>query len=437
MRGFDEAQVRFSTAVRAAAPLWAAGCWIRAGLLAGVWLTLLWADPADRVRGAAHLLVGTGAVLLAFAHVRPETLAALGRVPGLRRLVGHLTSTSGRATVDASGLAEGAGALLATWLFAGPFPLASLPPGVRVVGLVLAILYVWEAVLQAVIDPGWYSVEQPPPRGMRVFRYTFAPVLSSIILVGAAPYTEHAVSTAAWLVLSATPFLYYPVWAAFDVLLRASVSHARTSHLLNRQEIAIDLHSQVKNSAGLLQRYVDEPAPVLAEVRSLAREVLMRVEELRRDVLDVHRDQRRRHFGDLWETTQRVLPSHWRPACVLRDGAEVVLGPADAQIARRVLPDLLTNALNAGAESVELTCWADADEVVLTVRDDGPGISPDDLDRPHGSAALLRGRLVLFGGDIEWTATGVGTLVRARWRTQSHEAGTRLSPPGTDRRGGR
>ncbi|TCO62125.1 hypothetical protein [Actinocrispum wychmicini] len=419
----------FSTAVRAAGPIWRAGCWIRTLLLAGMWTTLLAATAGDALRGAAQLLLATAAVMLAFAHLSAEALARLGRIPGLTRLVDHLASTSGRATVDASGLLEGAGAFLATWLYVGPFPLVSLPTGVRILGVTLAVLYVWEAVLQAVIDPGWYSTKFPPPRGMRRFRVLIPVILCAIVLATVFPYNDVAgrVPLPVVLVLSALPLLYYPIRGAFDVLLRASVSHARSSYVIQCQETSIDLHSQVKNSATLLQRYVDESDPVIEEVRSLTREVMMRVEELRRDVLATGERSGPRSFSQLWETVLRIVPSPRRGCCVLNEGsAALVLSAADYQIARRVLPDLVTNALNAGANLVHVNCVLDDECTRVRVADDGEGPAQAPDHTPHSSLGLLHTRLSMMDGGIAWNRAGIETVVEAHWRSQGHDGVTRL-----------
>jgi signal transduction histidine kinase len=434
----------FSTALRASIPLWRAGCWIRAGLLLAIWGTLAWAAPGGMVRGAAQLVPAAAAISLAFAHTRPGALLRLRRIPGAARLADHLLSTSGRATIDASGVAEGIGILLAAWLFVGPFPIDSLGPGARTAGVALAVAYAWDAVLQAVIDPGWYNPDQPPPRAMRILRAAIPPLLCGVLLVTLFPYNQIAaqVPVPVYLALAATPLLYFPLWAMFDVLLRASVSHAASAGVLWRQEISIDLHSQVKNSVSLLQRYLDEPAPELGEIRSLAREVMMRVEEMRRDVLESPGRRAQRPFGDLMQMTLRIMPSHQRPLCALAAGSDgVVLSPADYQIARRVVPDLVSNALNSGAKKVNVECVAVADgghgrQIRLAVEDDGPGIRREDLGKPDSSMTILRSRLVLLGGEIEWAASRLGTRVEARWPSQGQgvPARLRLANPGPPRR---
>jgi signal transduction histidine kinase len=390
-----------------------------------VWVTLAWTSPGDAARGAAQLIIATAAILLAFAHTSPDVLDRLDRIPGAHRLVQHLLSTSGRNTVDASGLGEGLGILVSAWLYVGPFPLESLGPAARTVGLTLAIVYGWEAVLQSVIDPSWYNPDPEPTLAMRRFRWLIAPIFGALIALVIFPYNPTAaqVPVPAVAILSATPLLYYPIWAAFDVLLRASVNHAYQVRLLWQQDTASDLHSQVKTSAGLLQRYAEQPDASIGEIRSLARELLVRVEEMRRDVLAPEARAAERPFGDLWDTVLRIMPAQQRRACILSEGsAGVALSAADYQIARRVLPDLVSNALNAGAGQVSVTCALtgsgdETDRVHLTVADNGPGVETAELDARDSSLRHLHARLARLHGGIEFSRSGSVTVTRTFWST--------------------
>ena len=83
----------------------------------------------------------------------------------------------------------------------------------------------------------------------------------------------------------------------------------------------------------------------------------------------------------------------------------------------RVLQECLTNvAKHADATRVDVTLERDADEVFLTVRDDGRGFSPD-APRSPGSFGIigLRERTYLVGGEVEIeSAPDRGTKVALR-----------------------
>jgi hypothetical protein len=433
-----DAEARFNTAVRAARPLWRGGCWLRAGLLAAIWGTLAFAAPGELPRGVALLLPGTAAVLLAFAHTSADTLDGLRMLPGARQLVGHLSGTSGRATVDVPGLAEGTGALLASWLYVGPFPLPSLPPWVRTLGIVLVVAYVWDAVFQAVVDPGWYNPTDPPPLGMRIFRPTIPLILAGIFLFDLWPYTAVSaqVPPAVHALLTASPLAYYPVWAAFDVLLAASAWYAAVARRQSRREVGGDLHSFVKNPVSILHRYVTAEDPGLDQVRELSHAALLMVEELRQDLLSARPAvPGPRSFGELWSVLAVLLPADGR-VCAVEPGAlAVALPPADYQLARRILPDLLSNALRAGASRVLVDCrvlaTGQGHRVQIEVRDDGPGPPPAFLDKPMSSLAVLRTRLDRLGGELAWQRRDGLTSAVAGWPRQGSTIRWSTTPTGS------
>src|SRR5580698_11145589 len=170
----------FSTALNADSQLWRAACWSRAALLAGMWVTLGWVPAAELPRAFAQLIVATVGVLLGFASITPGGRELVAKVPGTAPLVNHF-GTFRRAAVDAPGLAEGLGAFLAGLLYAGWFPLAGMPTGVRSLGLAMAACYGWETVFQAVIHPGWYNRDSPPATAMRRFRYAIPAIFAVFI----------------------------------------------------------------------------------------------------------------------------------------------------------------------------------------------------------------------------------------------------------------
>jgi hypothetical protein len=187
LRADDDLQGMFNTALNADSRLWRAGCWSRAALLAGMWVTLAWAPAVELPRAFAQLLIATAGLLLGFASIIPGGRELVAKVPGTAVLVNHF-GTFRRAAVDAPALAEGFGALLAGLLYAGWFPLAGLPVSVRSLGLAMAVCYGWETVLQAVIHPGWYNRDALPARAMHLFRYIIPAVFAGFIMFVLLPW---------------------------------------------------------------------------------------------------------------------------------------------------------------------------------------------------------------------------------------------------------
>jgi signal transduction histidine kinase len=81
------------------------------------------------------------------------------------------------------------------------------------------------------------------------------------------------------------------------------------------------------------------------------------------------------------------------------------------------LQEALTNAArHAHATKVDIDLYEQSGEIVLQVRDDGKGISPDELDSPRSLGLVgMKERASLLGGSItfERAPTG-GTMVTLR-----------------------
>ena len=434
-------QARFDLAVRVAAPLWRAGCWVRAGLLAGCWGLLLLAPPAAAARGAGSLLVSSLAVGLAFVHSSPSALDRLRRLPGTGRLYDHLTGTQGRATVDVPGLAEGFGSLLALWVFVGPAPVPGLPVAARVAGIALVSCAVWDAVLQAVIDPSWYNAQDPPGRGMRRLRVAIPVIISVLLGAALGPWSSPArtVPVGVWGVLVALPALYYPVWAVTDLALDRAVEQLRAGEVSWRDDLAWQLHSAVKNPLSQIRAHLEQDDPPLEETRSLVRVTGAVVEDLRQQLLAPTRpdgaDAVPEPFGALWGVLQRLLPAADRVRSGLTAGsAGVVLPDADRQLLRRVVADLVTNALRHTGGSVTVDLQVLGGELRLAVADEGDGVPAEALADPRSSLRLLRDRLTALGGALtltpgrvvaSWPLHGSGAVTFVPVQTGPPRAGAR------------
>jgi hypothetical protein len=133
----------FNTALNADSRLWLVGCWTRAALLTGMWVTLAWAPVSELPRGFAQLLAATAGLFLGFA---------------------------------------------------------------------------------------------PPSRAMRVLRATIPVIFAGFVTFVLLPWSavDTQVPLLVRILLSASPLVYYPLWAAFDIMLKASVTSLRNSQNLWR-----------------------------------------------------------------------------------------------------------------------------------------------------------------------------------------------------------
>jgi hypothetical protein len=422
LRTADNPQGMFNTALNADSRLWLAGCWTRAALLAGMWVTLTWAPAAELPRGFALLLAATTGLLLGFASIIPGGREVVAKVPGTSVLVNHFGSF-GRAAVDAPALAEGLGAFLAGSLYVGWFPLAGLPVAVRSLGLAMAVCYGWENLLQTVIHPGWYNRDSPPSRAMRLFRYVIPAISAGFFTFVLLPWNaiDTQVPLLVRILLSASPLVFYPLWGAFDIMLKASVTSLRNSENLWRWDIWGDAHGSVKNTLVFLNQYVEEPEPDLEEIRSLTRNALVVMDEFKGQLIGRRvADPEGGSVGELWGSVLRALGSPRRVRCVLdRESAPVRLSATDYQVARRILPDLVSNALKAGASAVDARCSVGGQPAVVRIEiaDDGAGLTADDVSDPRTSLRMLGAWLGERNGDIRHSANAAGgTTAVAYWR---------------------
>jgi signal transduction histidine kinase len=421
LRTVDDPQGMFNTALNAGSRLWLAGSWSRGVLLAGMWVTLAWLPVAELPQGIVQLAAATVGLLLGFASIIPGGREMAARALGMTRLVQHFGSF-GRAAVDVPGVAEGLGAFLAGSLYAGWFPLAGFPAAVRSLGLAMAVCCGLGILLQAVIHPGWYSRDTRPSRRMRALRYVIPAMGAGFLAFVLLPWNSADAQVPVFerILLAASPLVFYPLWAVFDIMLRASVTALRNSQNLWRWDVWGDAHGSVKNSLVFLNQYIEEPEPELEEIRSLTRNALVVLDEFKGQLIgDRARDPAGGSVGELWGSVLRALGSPRRVRCVLDgESAQVRLSATDYQVARRVLPDLVSNALKAGASAVDARCSVRGQpaQVWIEISDDGTGLTADDISDPRSSLRMLGAWLGERKGGIRHSANATGgTTAVACW----------------------
>lgn len=253
-------------------------------------------------KDAALLALGSIGAITAWAHNRSSLLDFLiaRNVVGLSTTARHLRGARDRATLDLSGLLEGLGIISAALLFAGPLEVRPLPATVYALGLVLVVIHVWSAFLQAMTDSTWYAPEAPPGRAVLVLR----------------------------------PLLLLPFTVIYELVLRGARDAASAQARRNRADDAITVHSLVKNAAYALINEVDNDPGAGPETRSLAREMLALTEEARLMVLG--RAAELGHVDLLWHCVTRIMPSGGDTTAELDPASRAVeLSGTDYQLAGR------------------------------------------------------------------------------------------------------
>jgi hypothetical protein len=431
-------RVVYDIAVRYATPLWRTGAAFRGACVAGLWVLLAWFPASALPRAAAQMLMALAGVAMAWVQTKPELLdrLATGRVAAFRKTAGHLLGARSRATADLPGLLEGFGMILVLMLYAGPVPVRPLPMPVYVIGLALVTANVWSAQAQVMTDASWYNPDEPPARGLVVFRPWIPAAVTAIEL--ALLFSPAASGTARLpagvtipLLLGGSLLLLLPFTMAFEVLLRAGSEAAGISASEVRHNDAITVHSLVKNGAHALVRQVQADLGAAEETRSLADSMLVLAEEARQTVLGGGPPGET--VALLWDCVLQTVPGDRRAGMVLdTQSRQLRMRKTDYGLARRILPDLVTNAWKAGARRVEVAVRHEEPEpgtdgarqrparpwVTVLVDDDGPGMPAAAGHGPTGSLRILDEHLHRFDGAVvAERRAGGGTRVLARWKS--------------------
>jgi hypothetical protein len=428
----------YDIAVRYATPLWRIGAEFRAACVCGLWVLLAWFPATSLPRAAAQLLMVSVGVSMAWVQTQHGLLDRLasGRFTALRMTAGHLRDVRGRATADLSGLLEGFGIILALLLYGGPVAVRPLPVPVYVAGVILITAHVWSAFAQVMTDASWYNPDQPPTRGLIVFRPWIPAAVAAIeALLIMLPTHSGQDRLPGGLVLPlllvGSIILLLPFTMVFEVMLRAGLEASEISMSEVRRTDSITVHSLVKNGAHALIRQLQGDRGADEETRSLADSMLILAEEARQMVLGG--GPAAETVALLWDCVLQVVPGDRRAGMILDSGSRhLQMRKTDYGLARRVLPDLVTNAWKAGAQRVEVAVRheeprrIDAERssdgirrpwVTVSVDDDGPGM-PTQLAGSRTSLRILHEHLKRFDGAVvAERRDGGGTRVLAKWRS--------------------
>jgi len=431
-------RIVYDIAVRYATPLWRVGAAFRAACVGGLWVLLAWFPPGALPRAAAQMLLVSAGVGMAWVQTQPGLLDRLasGRIAALRRTAWHLRGAHGRATADLAGILEGVGIIVVLLLYAGPVCVRPLPAGVYVLGLVLVTAHVWSAFAQVMTDPSWYNSDPLPARGLIVFRPWIPLAVAAIeilLILSPAPSGQDRLPAGLTipLLLAALIVLLLPFTMVFEVLLRAGLEACEIAMGEVRRNDSITVHSLVKNGAHALIRQLQADQGADQETRSLADSMLVLAEEARQSMLGA--GPAADTVALLWDCVLQVVPGDRRAGMVLdARSRHLQMRKTDYGLARRVLPDLVTNAWKAGAQRVEVAVRHEDPQrddsgsepgrptrpwVTVSVDDDGPGM-PAQPAGARTSLRILDEHLHRFdGGVVAEQREGGGTRVLARWKS--------------------
>ena len=147
--------------------------------------------------------------------------------------------------------------------------------------------------------------------------------------------------------------LLLPFTMVFEVMLRAGLEACEISMSEVRRTDSITVHSLVKNGAHALIRQLQGDKGADEETRSLADSMLILAEEARQMMLGGGPSAET--VALFWDCVLQVVPGDRRAGMILdAKSRHLQMRKTDYGLARRVLPDLITNAWKAGAHRVEV-----------------------------------------------------------------------------------
>lgn len=174
-------------------------------------------------------------------------------------------------------------------------------------------------------------------------------------------------------------------WSRVEAQRRLDADRAARGDALAR--MAAMVAHEIRNPIGVIRSAAElvgaRSGALLGERdREALSDVLGEVERLRRmteDFLDLAREPRLEavpvEVAELAADAARAL-SRTHPSVAVRLDVGAVRVLADPGRTRQVLANVLVNAAEAGATSIELAASAEGSNALVTVQDDGPGVDP-------------------------------------------------------------
>lgn len=261
-------------------------------------------------------------------------------------------------------------------------------------------------------DHTWFNpAETRPPAWHELARRLAGPLTAGLTCLITLPAAWGPDGWWAALVLSLVPLTINLRLSDTDLIMAALPRLVQEESHAGRELVINEAHGALSTNLRLLEQQAREFRPVAPALYDLAVSANSRL----RETLTLAR------LGTESSTSVQNLEA---PVLTLARAvgarAEVAvtvdrLSPADHDLARLVLNDLVGNALNAGAGDVAVRVEPDGPRVAISVRDDAPPMVQGVWKTPGTSSARLEARLVELSGSLGAVqADGVKT-VTACW----------------------
>lgn len=342
------------------------------------------------------------------------------------RLVADSTDrTEGRQQLNLPAYVELVG--LVTLIATFSYVTVDLPTTIRLVGLMCAVAYASSVAHGIYGDHTWFNpAETHPPRWHELLRTLAGPSTAALVALIALPGSWTSDERVAVLVISGLAMVVgYRQWDLDPIIaeLPAAVEEERRR---GRELVVAETERALSDSLTGLRRLAEEhrdEAPLLYELASDAscglRAILdddgqpvgrpLTIDAMLGPVLTLARA-----IGVRLEVTMQADP----------------VGQQDAELVSWVLKDLVGNAINADATTIDALVTREGTDLVVSVDDDGGPLHSSVWKTPGTSSARLEQHLAALSGSLELGVGGGGKVVLARWSTGDDRRG--LHGPETD-----
>jgi signal transduction histidine kinase len=290
------------------------------------------------------------------------------------------------------------------------------PIWARLIMLAAAVGFFISTSLLIYNDHTWFNPDEPdPPAWHEVSRLLAGPITAGIVCLIVLPTDWGPDGWWAALAISLLPLTINLRISDTDLIMGVLPRLVQEESHAGRELVISETHGALSTNLRLLEqqaRRVRSVAPALYDLAVSANSRL-------RETLTLAR------LGQESSTGVQNLEA---PVLTLaravgaRAKVEVRvdrLGPADRDLARLVLNDLVGNALNAGAGDVLVTIAPDGPRVAVSVTDDAPPMAPGVWKTPGTSSARLEARLTALSGSLRSAEQPGSKTVTACWATQA------------------
>lgn len=323
----------------------------------------------------------------------------------------HIENVSGRPLLNIPAYAELAG--MVALVASAAWVLTDVPPLVRIAALAAGVGYWISTALAIFNDHAWFNPSETAPRWQEVLR-TFGGVVSAgLVTLIVLPASWSAEEWVAVVLLCLWPLVINARVAENDLTIAHVADLVREQAHEGRELVLRETHGALSTQLRLIVQFARQHRTEVPQLYDLA----VGADSRLRETLALAEEDRDT------STTPNTLAA---PVMTLSRavGASTTvaidvdeLSPANHDLARLVLADLVGNALNAGAGTIHVRLHRSADYLIASVTDDARPMAEGAWQGPGTSSARMAERLQGLSGSLEANEDGDSKTVSARWRT--------------------